>query len=852
MYVSSMPSPANIPAVDFRLEVEEQNESRLLHIMKQGGDVLHPWSTKIVLMAGDASEVHELGHGGVVADWDTGEAWIAPFPGGARELRILVYETEKGNVIWDGKISADGSSAKLSPFFAAKGFSIVPAHEGQGNTICAKVIDPSQRLDRHSVRFNGSSFGLSELEMSDPDMDGIFETVPLTPTLEWNGALCWFNATDLDGNVISDSTTLEVQPSTEPTPPPGNLYRNGDHLLGLFDSGEWMARGFAASPKEEFDTESSATLVLASRSLMDPSDLNSIRLVSSQSGKEIGSVECLSQGLAPAGFRDGYYLFTCTFTVGDAVESAGSYRLVGLLRDQAAEQIQVSFSLPLAVDEQLAPRMSAARGTFEEGTAWVLAGDEIMLSLEFPTHMTPRSPKAELIIQDLDGQVYLRCDPFTASYCHCVGTNDRETNFLLDLSTAACKAWRPGNNTYIVLLDGLKGTYGQVSLCCPLKINASPYAVDLLVGGDPLVEHTPQGVPVLMLMQGAGRLQVPLELKRSSQTDDRCYEDGVLAELDGDGVPDAVAIMGDYEKNRYLDNHFLVLSLSTEGFQARVLYSLGSSLFPTSLQDAPRPSVEAFDADGDGDNDIAIQVGKSVSMLWNDGLWTREKVFTFSDYRYPSEMRSLSLGDIDGDGSVEQGLAIAHERGITILSPGASAWESRTWLPDLYGYAVRDICVKPGAYQGHDMVFVLTDYEVFAGYYRHDISSGLVMPCPVYTFESRMESKEIDAGDLDGDGALEIVTLGLLAGRSVLQCLDNGPNGCFEAGSITMEAAQRITALELADVQDDGRAELALGSVDGCLFLIGGSSGPTSAWFNAASLHLLQTTSCAVRFLWAA
>ena len=67
-----------------------------------------------------------------------------------------------------------------------------------------------------------------------------------------------------------------------------------------------------------------------------------------------------------------------------------------------------------------------------------------------------------------------------------------------------------------------------------------------------------------------------------------------------------------------------------------------------------------------------------------------------------------------------------------------------------------------------------------------------------------------------------------------------------------MEAAQRLTALELVDVQGDGRAELVLGSVDGCLYLLGGSSGPASAWFNAASLHLLQTSSCAVRFLWAA
>jgi hypothetical protein len=852
MYVSNMPSPANIPAVDFRLDVEEQNESRLLHLTKKGGDALHPWSTKIVLMAGDTSEVHELGHGGVVADWDTGEAWVSPLPAGSKETRVLVYETEKGNVIWDGLVSADGALARLQPFFAAKGFSVVPAHEGQANTICAKLVDPSQRLDHDSVRCDGRALGLPEaMVMSDPDMDGVFETVVLTPSMEWNGAVCWFNATDMDGGSIGDSVTLEVQPSTEATPPPGNLYRNGDHLVGLFDSNEWLARGFAAHPREDFDQDDSATLVLASRSLMDPSDLNSLRLVSSKDGKENRSLDGLSDGMTPSGFRDGYYLFTCTFLVGDVADNVGPYRLVGLLRDQFADQTQASFSLPLAVGGQPNPRMSVARDVGAEETTWVLAGDEIALNIEFPARMTPRSPKAELLIQDLDGQVYLRCDPFTASYCHCVGASEKETNFLLDLSAGACKAWRPGNNTYIVLLEGLKGTDGQISLCRPLKVSASPYAIDLLVGGDPLLEHTPQGVPVLLLMQGSGRLQVPLELKRSSLTDDRCYEDGVLADLDGDGVPDAAAIMGDYEKNRYLDNHFLLLCLSTEGFQPRILCSLGPSLFPTTMKDAPRPSVEAFDADGDGDNEIAVQVGKVVSILWNDGHWTKEKVFTFLDYRYPCEMRSMSLGDIDGDGYAEQGLAIAHERGITILVPAAPSWVSRTWLPSLYGYEVRDICVKPGAYQGHDMIFALTDWEVFAGYYRHDLSAGLVTPCPVFTFENRMESKELDAGDVDGDGALEIITLGLKVGRSVLTCLDNGPDGYFEAGSITMEPAQCLTALELADVQEDGRAELLVGGVDGRLHLMGGS-GPASAWFDVSSLRLLQTTSCAVRFLWAA
>jgi hypothetical protein len=851
MYVGSMPSPANLPAVEFRLDVEKTNETSLLHIVKKGGDVLHPWSTKIVMIAGDRSEVHELGHGGVVADWDTGEAWISSLPAGAKETRVLIYETEKGNVIWDGKVSSDGAEDSIPPFFSVKGFGITPAKAGQANTICAKIVDPSQRLDRNTVRLDGTQIGLgASLVMTDENLDGVYETGTLTPSLDWSGKVCNVTAQDVNGATISDRISLEVSASSEAASPPGNLYRNGDHLVGLFEATDWLARGFAATPKEDFPSSATATLVFASRSLMDPSDMNSVRILSANDGKEVRA-DCLSQGMSPAGFIDGYYIYTCTFAISDAIDSAGSYDLVALLKDTSSSPVQASFSLPLTVDGSVRPRLEIARGESQQTTSWVLAGDTMLLDVKFSPRMHPRSPKAELVIQDLDGNIYLRCDPFTSSYCDFVFQDELGTKLLVDLSSGACKAWRAGNNTYIVLLDGMKGSYGQVDLCRPVKISATPYAVDLLLGGDPLVEHTPQGVAVLTMLQGAGRLQVPLHLKTSSLTDDRAYQDGVLADLDGDGIVDAASIMCDYEKVRYLDNHYLLVCLSGNGYQPRVLDSLGSSSLSSNYKEAPRPSVEAADLDGDGDLDLAVQVGRVISVFWNDGSWTREKAFTLPATRIPVEMRALALGDLDGDGASEHGLAVAHDKGITTICLEGGKWTDRVWQPDLSGYPIKDICVKPGAYQGMDLVLAITDWEVFAGYYRHDVPAGLVMPCPAYEFPSRVDAREIDAGDMDGDGKLEIITLSVNTDVSVLTILDDNADGYLAAASITSDAATRLTALEIADVQEDGRAELMVGGIDGRVQMLSGN-GPASLWFNAGNMHLLQATSCAIRFLWAA
>jgi hypothetical protein len=851
MYVGSMPSPADIPAVEFRLDVEEDNDTSNLRIVKQGGDVLHPWSTKILMIAGELTEVHELAHGGVVADWNTGEAWVSKFPSGAKEMRVVIYETEKGNVIWDGQVSSDGASDGVRPFFSVKGFSIVPAKAGQANAICAKVVDPSLHLVRDSVRLDGRPLGLGEsMPMTDEDMDGVFETAALTPSLDWNGLICNVTAADCEGNKISDRIALEVQASSEAASPPGNLYRNGDHLVGLFDAAEWAARGFAAIPEEEVGSTSAVTLVLASRSLMEPSALNSIRLLHASTGKEVPT-DRLAQGMSPAGFREGYYIFTCTFTVGDVVEKPGSYNVVGLLRDSSPEPVQASFSLPLSVDGQPAPRLEIRRGEVQQTTSWALAGDRVLVGAQFPSKMYPRSPKAELTIQDLDGAVYLRCDPFTSRFCEFIFQDEKQTQLLVDLSSGTCKAWRPGNNTYIVSLDGLKGVYGQALLSRPLKINAMPYAVDLLLGGDPIVEHTPQGVPVLSLLQGAGRLQVPLHLKSSSLTDDRSYQDGAMADLDGDGAIDVAAIMCDYEKLRYLDNHFLLICLSGEGYQARVIESLGSSALSTNYRDAPRPSVEVVDLDGDGDLDIATQVGRTISVFWNDGSWKRDKVFTLPNTRIPYEMRAMSVGDLDGDSCTENGLIIAHNRGITTIFPEAGKWAERNWQPDLFGYAVKDVCVKPGAYQGMDLILALTDREVFAGYFRADVPAGLVMPCPAYSFPGFVDAREIEAGDMDGDGVLEIVTLELDVESSVLTYLDDTADGYSATATIVNSAATRITALEVADVQDDGRAELMVGGVDGRVQLLSGS-GPAPLWFKETAMHLLQSSGCAIRFLCAA
>ncbi|MEM6570317.1 MAG: VCBS repeat-containing protein [Planctomycetota bacterium] len=268
--------------------------------------------------------------------------------------------------------------------------------------------------------------------------------------------------------------------------------------------------------------------------------------------------------------------------------------------------------------------------------------------------------------------------------------------------------------------------------------------------------------------------------------------DLVLADLDGDGDDDAVAVAGSNRHVSWYEN------LGAAGFSPQRI---------VTEQPVDPGVVRAGDIDGDGVVDLAVAARFEGRIEWFRGIPAGPARFDAGEVlpRLPSAPADLELGDLDQDGDLDVVAAIG--------SPPAVVWIERTSA----GFAPpRRVSVGDAApvglevadFDGDGLLDVATLSSGLAAVrWSRATGPGTFAP-PVAIAAGIDMTYDFDAEDLDGDGDLD---LAWIVGEQ-LRWVENLGSGAFELPADLEAPGSTLGELEFADVDADGDLDLLLGS----------------------------------------
>lgn len=271
-----------------------------------------------------------------------------------------------------------------------------------------------------------------------------------------------------------------------------------------------------------------------------------------------------------------------------------------------------------------------------------------------------------------------------------------------------------------------------------------------------------------------------------------------LGDIDGDGDLDMVmADLGVYG-SAWTDYGIIVMLNDGAGvFGSAIFHPLDNGYVE------PRSAVLG-DLDHDGDLDVVATVGYSsylhsdIAVLINAGGGVFEAPQYFATGYGPV---SVALGDLNGDGHLDAVTANYTSNGVTRLYgngnggfgaavAGAGGQQPRkVILADVNNNGTPDIMVA-----NHDGLIVSLD-SGGGGFY----SVGL-------------RPSAIAAGDVDGDGDLDLVTANILS--DTLSLLLNTGNGSF-ATAVTLPAGDAPGSTVMGDVDGNGSTDIVAANIFG-------------------------------------
>jgi len=303
------------------------------------------------------------------SSWNAGERWtltnytILP---STYTVSMIIVDTVRSTVVWDATLSPPAGSRP--PLFVEKWADSIPETEpidavetGAEFWILAQVSDPDGDLNRGSVFAiltvfygTGDSCALPQQMYDDGThgdrvpFDSVFtlsRTCMRSPTLDWDGAIVLFNATDLQGHATSSRMTLDVIPgppgseggdnTTGGSGRPQNLRWNGRQGYNIFNSSQWDRFKYTAKSTRTFRGSEEVIVVVGSLDLENSFDTNRFTLYDPYSGYPpsavvYGNDKAVTQTSQPSStqafsfleFVNGYYVYRYRFKLND-VSSVG-------------------------------------------------------------------------------------------------------------------------------------------------------------------------------------------------------------------------------------------------------------------------------------------------------------------------------------------------------------------------------------------------------------------------------------------------------------------------------------------------------------------------------------------------
>ena len=263
-----------------------------------------------------------------------------------------------------------------------------------------------------------------------------------------------------------------------------------------------------------------------------------------------------------------------------------------------------------------------------------------------------------------------------------------------------------------------------------------------------------------------------------------------LGDVDGDGDLDIVAGNNALVNRVYLGN-------------GNGTFASGSDVFDTPVNNNTR-SVSLGDLDGDGDLDIIAGNNSQVNRVY---LGNGTGAFaTGSNVDTPTNVTlSMSLGDVDGDGDLDVVAGNQNQVNRVYLGDGDGTFANGS---DVATPTNTTRSVSLGDLDGDGDLDLVVGNEnqvnrLYLGSGNGTFASGSDVDTPTNLTQS------VSLGDLDGDGDLDLVIGN--NGQVNRVYLGNG-NGTFASGSDVDVPTYSTASMSLGDLDADGDLDLATGN----------------------------------------
>jgi alpha-tubulin suppressor-like RCC1 family protein len=242
----------------------------------------------------------------------------------------------------------------------------------------------------------------------------------------------------------------------------------------------------------------------------------------------------------------------------------------------------------------------------------------------------------------------------------------------------------------------------------------------------------------------------------------------VVADLDGDGRLDIIALNADSNVVSILRNISSPGSLTTNSFAARIDLPGGNVMRGLAVQDLNGDGLPEIVTANQSDN--AISVFQNLSTVGNIAFAPRV------NFAAGTGAGGVAIGDLDGDG-----------------------------LPDLVVANISDGTISIFRNLGGDNITT------------NSFAPQVVFPATTSAFP-------IAIGDLDGDGKLDLVVGGGNGSQSILVYRNTSTVGSITTSSfaapVTFAAPGWVNSIALADLDGDGKLDIALVSQLSSVFSI--------------------------------
>ncbi|MEM8711737.1 MAG: VCBS repeat-containing protein, partial [Planctomycetota bacterium] len=286
----------------------------------------------------------------------------------------------------------------------------------------------------------------------------------------------------------------------------------------------------------------------------------------------------------------------------------------------------------------------------------------------------------------------------------------------------------------------------------------------------------------------------------------------------GNPTSPAEVLFADVDADGRLD--VVVQSFSTAGVRVALGEASGAfgPLRPLVTGTPPPPnhrgrSLAAADIDLDGDVDLVLgSFEGKVTLVRSDGIGGAETIEEIDDLE--GRTTSIHVGDLTGDGlpDVVVGTYESQQSSLYRQLPGGgfAAGESL-----VMGAAVEAAVLKFADLDGDGDLDALAAGASVTGsgigtdglLLFRNVSGVPFLPADVTRIRAGMN--DVDVGDIDGDGDVDIVAARSELNRDALVFTNDG-TGAFGAPSVLATAARFLRELRLADVDADGDLDVVV------------------------------------------